>query len=118
MHAMLHGKNVEIRLSAAAQSALAQRSSPLLVEIELLFSCLLRKQVHFHEGRAAEGVAVNDKLAVRFHPLMTKHCSVSSVSGETPSEDFPLHNPQAFVPHWLSIDFRKGKWLGEFGYRA
>lgn len=116
MQVTLHGKNVDIRLTNAAHVALAERSEPLLVEIELLFSCLLRKQVRFHEESISEGVAVNEKLSVRFHPLMTKHCSVSSVSGETPSEDFPIHNPQAFVPHWLSIDYRKGQWLGEFGY--
>jgi hypothetical protein len=115
MQAALHGKTVEIRLSKAAEAALAQRSSPLLVEMELLFSCLLRKRVHFLE-QAGESVAVTDKLSLRLHTLMTRHCAASSVHGETPSDDFPIQNVQAFVPHWLNIDFRKGQWLGEFGY--
>ena len=32
--------------------------------------------------------------------------------------DFPIAKPEAYVPHWLRIDYRKGQWQGEFGYRS
>ena len=35
MHITLHDKTLEIRLSAAAQKALARRATPLVAEMEL-----------------------------------------------------------------------------------
>jgi len=26
-----------------------------------------------------------------------------------PATDFPMANPAAFVPHWLSIDYKRGE---------
>ena len=115
MNVTLHDKSLEIRLTAAASRALARRTTPLVAEMELLFSCLLRKRVHF--GEAAEAATpVNECLAVRFTPIMTRRCSVAESGASPPSEGFPLENPRPYVPHWLAIDYRKGEWIGEFGY--
>jgi len=115
MNITLHDKSLEIRLSRAAQKALALRDTPLVAEMELLFSCLLRKRVHF--GEAAElSTPVNDCLAVRFKPIMTRRCSVAEGGASPPSEGFPLENPRPYVPNWLAIDYRRGEWVGNFGY--
>jgi hypothetical protein len=113
----LAGKPVEIRLTDRARNALSARTRPLNVEMELLFSCLLRKQVRFqdhHEGAA--GVPVNDRLYIHFRPVMTAACGPDLHQPEPALTDFPLAHPRAYVPHWLRIDYRKGAWLGEFGY--
>ena len=115
MNLTLHGKSVDIHLTRAAEAALARRASPLVVEMELLFSCLLRKRVLFG-GAPAGANPVNDRLAVRFRPIMTRHCNVSDNDGPPPSDDFPIANPRPYVPNWLRIDFRRGEWVGEFGY--
>jgi len=114
MYITLADKSLEIRLSRAAEFALAQRTTPLLAEMELLFSCLIRKKVRFYEQGA--GTPASKELSVRFRPVMTRKCSISSLDGPPPSDDFPIINMHPYVPHWLSIDFRKGQWLGEFGY--
>lgn len=111
----LHGKTLDIRLTRAAEAALARRASPLVVEMELLFSCLLRKRVLFN-GPADGAVAVNAQLAVRFRPIMTRRCSVAAGGAKPPSEAFPLENPRPYVPNWLRLDYRRGQWVGEFGY--
>lgn len=117
MNITLHDKSLEVRLTAAAQKALARRATPLVAEMELLFSCLLRKRVYF--GDAAEhSTPVNERLAVRFRPIMTRHCSVSEDGGLPPSDDFPLANPRPYVPNWLTIDYRRGEWAGDFGYAS
>jgi len=115
MNVTLHDKTLEVRLTASAQKALAKRDRPLVAEMELLFSCLLRKRVHFGEA-AEQTTPVNDRLAVRFTPIMTRSCSVVEGGGAPPSESFPLENPRPYVPNWLSIDFRRGQWVGNFGY--
>ena len=115
MNVSLHGKLLEIRLTSAAQKALDQRDRPLVAEMELLFSCLLRKRMNFGD-EAGNTMPVNDRLAVRFRPIMTRHCNVHDSDGPPPSDDFPIANPRPYVPGWLHIDYRHGKWVGEFGY--
>lgn len=117
MKVALHDKSLEIRLTAAARDALARRSTPLVAEMELLFSCLLRKRVHFGDDTAAS-TSVGTRLAVRFKPIMTRRCSVAEGGAHPPSERFPLENPRPYVPTWLAIDYRRGEWVGEFGYVA
>ncbi len=116
----VNGKPVEVKLSRAADAALAQRNTPLLAEMELYFSCLIRKQVRFRdhvESASAAPVPVTDRLAVYFRPVMTQTCNVNDMHGEAPPvSDFEIKNPAAFVPHWLRIDYRGGEWSGEFGY--
>jgi len=70
MNITLHDKSLEIRLTTAAQKALARRDRPLVAEMELLFSCLLRKRVYFGES-PEQSTPVNDRLSVRFKPIMT-----------------------------------------------
>lgn len=115
MHITLHDKTMEVRLSPAAERALEQRGRPLVAEMELLFSCLLRKRVYF--GDAADGATpVNTWLAVRFKPIMTRRCTVADGGASPPSEGLPLQNPRPYVPNWLTIDYRRGEWVGAFGY--
>ena len=47
---------------------------------------------------------------------MTAKCDTHFDGDEPPLADFPIVKPTAYVPHWLRIDFRHGKWIGEFGY--
>jgi hypothetical protein len=111
------GKQVQVEWTRAAEVVLAQLSAPLKVEMELYFSCLLRKQVRFGEqAHSREFVPVTPQLQVAFRPVMTRVCSAAEVEDAPPLEDFPLVNPAAFVPHWLKIDYRHGQWQGEFGF--
>lgn len=115
------GKSVHITLSPAAQKALSQRSNPLFVEMELYFSCLIRKQVRFYEQAAehfhvAGENACDGKLRVFFRPVMTRACGKDYEGDEPPLTDFPLAKVEAYTPRWLNIDNQHGQWLGEFGY--
>jgi hypothetical protein len=44
------GKKVLVEWSAAADKAMGSLASPLLVEMELYFSCLIRKMVRFNRN--------------------------------------------------------------------
>ena len=104
-------KQVSVEVSQAAGCELARRSVPLLVEMELYFSCLIRKKVRFyHEAAEGEFISATDKLSVGFRPVMTQKCSVHDVDGAPPLTDFEIKKPASFIPHWLRIDFRKGEW--------
>ena len=108
---------LQLRISRSAQAALDRRESPLLLELELYFSCLVRKRVHVRDELDADAVVLNDKLRVRFRPVVTQQCAMRDVEPENPPVmDMPAVNPQRFFPHWLTLDFRRGHWIAEFGY--
>lgn len=116
----LYGRPIQVRLSRAAQTAAASLSAPLMVEMELYFSCLVRKAVRF---RTANDVAVDsehalitERLMLCFRPVTTEHCALPDDDAAPPLEAMPVKRPQAFLPRWLNIDFRRGEWRGEFGY--
>ena len=107
---------IAITLTPQAEKALALRQSPLLVEMELYFSCLIRKAVRFYEIPSEDSVIVSDKLHLRFRPVMTRHCGTDYEGEEPPLTDFPITRAERYVPHWLRIDNQNGEWRGEFGY--
>lgn len=112
---------LEVRLSERASKALALRPDPLEVEMELFFSCLIRKRVLFIRPRHPNALDVplsDTRLRVSFRPVGTKVCMVSDVDEFPDLEDFPISRAEAFTPRWLSIDFKKGAWVGDFGWRA
>jgi len=116
--ATLEGKSIRILLSDAAQRALAKRTAPLIAEMELYFSCLIRLRVRFYDcDEKATATPVNDQLSIRFRPVMSRRCDLHEVKGKPPLDDFPIRNRTPYIPHWLSLDYKKGEWVGEFGYK-
>lgn len=117
-----HERPVRILRSERAERALAERHRPLAVELELFFSCLLRKQVRFPApDDLAAGVdeapvarTADGRLLVRFRPVMSRHCGLAEGHH---LETFPLQRPEPFVPRWARIDYHpRHGWRGEVGY--
>jgi len=112
----IQNKKVAITLSKSAEKALAARDNVLVAEMELYFSCLIRKQVRFKGNQGKNRVNVTENLAVCFRPVMTKACGINYDGDEPPLTDFPIQKKAAFTPSWLKIDFKKNEWIGEFGF--
>jgi len=114
----LHGKAVRVELSAAAERALARRSAPLYAEVQLIFGCMIAKRVWFRDATVNGAVPVVPKLSVWFRPARyEKACSFDDIDGGAVASDFPMAvDRKRFVPDALHIDFRGGKWVGDFTY--
>ncbi|OOZ43021.1 hypothetical protein [Solemya elarraichensis gill symbiont] len=114
------GKQINLALSKRAIRQLQQREESLHVNMELLFSCLLRKRVLFSDERPSEAdtsLGDVDKLALYFTPRMTKACHVSDLYGPPDSAAFPLQHTRRFLPGWLEIEYHpRDGWKGAFGY--
>jgi hypothetical protein len=109
-------KSLRIELSRAALRALERMKTPLLVEMELYFGCLIRKQVRFHgQGTGKRFHPVNGELSLAFRPVVTQGCSLD---GDTPPPvaGLDIQREQAFIPRWLRVHYRNGEWQGSFGY--
>jgi hypothetical protein len=112
-------KPLTVRLSRRARTALKARHAPLSLELELFFSCLIRKRLRVVEQAAADALPLSvdePGLEVHFRPVMSQVCSVQDHPEGTPLIPFPLQRAAAFSPRWLSLDYRAGSWRGEFGF--
>jgi len=113
------GRSLLLRISRSAQKALDKRQSPLFLEMELYFSCLVRKRVYVRNTIEDGAVVLNDKLSVRFRPVVTEQCAMREVEvANPPVKDMPVVNPERYFPHWLTLDYRHGDWIAEFGYAS
>ncbi|HHI77403.1 MAG TPA: hypothetical protein ENJ94_09535 [Gammaproteobacteria bacterium] len=113
----LAGRPLRVTIERDAVARLAASPQPLRVEMELYFSCLIRKRVRFLEmPPEADDVLVPNGISVGFRPVMTLGCGVHEAGGEPPLTDFPVRRAEAFTPHWLHIGLHQGQWQGEFGY--
>lgn len=114
-------KHWRVDLTDAARRALAARTTPLTVELELFFSCLIRKRVRIDVAAPARALLLPEahpKLVVWFHPVMAVQCVLPSTATleELPLTTFPLDKAQVFTPRWLSLDHRAAAWRGDFGW--
>ena len=117
--AIISTKPVNVEISSRALAALKQRQAPLYLEMELYFSCLIRKALRFYDNNAGqlnEAVAVTDNLFLSFRPVMTEICKVEPGKGAPAVTDFPIAKVSPYVPKWVSLDYQNGEWCGEFGY--
>jgi hypothetical protein len=113
----INGRPVSVEWSKAAARELARRTQPLVVELELYFSCLVKKFVHFHESAPQrDTVAVCDKLAVFFRPVTSTACSfeVADRLGRQPEIELDTPNVRKIAPKRVEIDFVRGAWKGNY----
>lgn len=114
---LLGGRPLELSLTRRAERALRSQREPLEIEMELYFSCLLRKRVYFLSAPRdpLARAALTPTVAVSFRAVTTRACVVGDVDGRPDLERLPLERAAAFLPRWLALDC-KGRWSGEFGY--
>jgi hypothetical protein len=113
----INGRLVSVEWTRAAARELARRTHPLVVELELYFSCLVKKFVHFHEtAPQRDTVAVSDKLAVFFRPVTSTACSfeVADRLGRQPEIELDNPNVRKMAPKRVKLDFVRGAWQGDY----
>lgn len=113
-------KTVSVQISPRARAQLERLESPLAVEMEVYFSCLIRLRVNFPAIIKDDFIPVasdNSQVKLFFSPIMTSHCNISEIRGRDPdTEYFPIQKPEKFTPKWLKLDYKHNQWQGEFGY--
>ena len=116
----MSSKTVTVKTTPRAQQQLANLQSPLAIEMEVYFSCLIRLRVNFPDQIKDEFIPVesdNKQVQLYFSPIMTTYCHVEDIRGRDPdTEYFPIQKPEKFIPRWLKLDYRHKQWQGEFGY--
>jgi hypothetical protein len=113
----INGKDVEVGWTRSAQTALSARTRPLVVELELYFSCLIKKFVHFHEEAAGRPTtAVDDKLCLCFRSVTSTACAMEHAErlGRQPEIELDTAVTRKLAPKRVMLDYRDYRWHGEF----
>lgn len=104
------GKEIDVFCSARAGKELARREQPLVVEVELAFACMARKQVRFHDKPCDTGIIdVNEKLRLFITAVVPNICESGDMKTTASGR------ARNFSPKWVRIDYVKGEWVGEYG---
>ena len=113
---ILNGRNIDVRWTERAERAMRLRPRPLIVEMQLYFSCVVKKRLLFHDQSLIDPVVtVNDKLRLCYQPVQSAACDPEAFVRDYPAE-LKLKSKAAakMQPCRLNIDFRKGHWMGDF----
>jgi hypothetical protein len=111
----LNGHDLEVSWTRRADKAMRQRRQPLLVEMQLYFSCVVQKRVLFHTESEHEYVPVSDSFKVGFRPVEALSCAPEQFAEHHPvKQQFSSHSATRMFPARLLIDHVRGGWQGEF----
>lgn len=114
---LINDKPLMVGWTPRAQRELDHRAQPLYVEMELYFSCMVKKCIHFlDQPRKGASVHLDEKLAVYFRPVTSKECSMDLAADLGRQPEIELHNDAVsrMVPKRLFVDFKHGRWRGEY----
>lgn len=111
----LRGRPLHISATGRATRALARCKQPLQVEMQLYFSCVVKKRVLFHQDGECGGEQVNDKLCVNFRAVEALACDPVAFASNYPERrQLTSAAAQKMHPSHLYIDYRQGRWQGSF----
>lgn len=129
---VFHNKTLQVECSKSAEEAADKLNAPIVMEIQIYFSCMIGKRLAYYSDAPIPGAyqlearqfkkllkdsqQLTGKVYVRFNIVMTKDCLVSDYIGPPPVTDFAVARSAAFVPNWLHIDFKNKMFVGEYGW--
>ena len=118
LHTDIEGKDVTIHLSGRAEKRIRELKEPLFVNMELYFSCFIKKMVNFsgNHPRTVNPSKVFENFSISFRPVQSESCNIHELKGDNGPNliDLPAIKRKAIVPGHLFIDVKKGNWKGDF----
>ncbi|MDH3636240.1 MAG: hypothetical protein OES20_16195 [Gammaproteobacteria bacterium] len=113
----INQREVDVCWTDRAEAALRASDRPLIVELQLYFSCVVKKRVLFHRSAEFDTTIVNDKLELAFRPIGSAVCDPREFALNHPAgTDLSQGVALRMVPRRVEIDFRRGAWTGQFYY--
>ena len=112
---MLRNKPLDIEWTKRAQTQLQIQSQPLIIEMQLYFSCVVKKRVLFSEQAEFATTTVDDNFQVAFHPVESASCDPIEFAKNFPAKrEFDSISAKKMHPRLLKIDYKQNNWQGEF----
>ena len=113
----INQRDVDVCWTGRAEAALQSSQQPLIIELQLYFSCVVKKRVLFHRQVEFDTVTVNNRLELAFRPIASAVCEPREFAMNHPmGKDLSRGVAGRMVPGRVEIDFRQGEWEGQFYY--
>lgn len=113
----INRRSLEIRWTERAERELDIREQALIVELQLYFSCVVKKRVLFHQRAGFATTRVDERLQIAFHAVASAVCDPNEFALNHPAGRDLSPGPAArMVPNVVEIDYRSGHWEGQFRY--
>lgn len=113
----IRGKKMAIMYSKRAEKALQQRNNPLIAELQLYFTCVVQKRVNFLEQTNLETISANPNLKIAYHAVQSNACDPVEFAEKHPvKKELKSKGAQSMRPSLFKIDFKNGKWEGDFSF--
>jgi len=111
----INQRKLKISWTKRADKALVGRTQVLFVELQLYFTCVVKKRVLFHEEKIPDAIKVNDKLAVIFRAVEAESCDPVAFAKNYPEKQQLLNDRTLKMsPKTLLLDFKNAKWHAEY----
>lgn len=111
----LRERSFEVSWTQRAQRKLEQRDAPLVVEMQLYFTCVVKKRVLFHDSYDLDAVPVNNDITIAFRTVESTSCDPVEFAKNFPiKQEFTSAAALKMRPKYLLIDYVNGKWAGEY----
>lgn len=111
----LRDKLVRVEWTKRAEAALKARTQPLIMEMQLYFSCVVQKRVLFHDYFEHDTVPLNDKIQLAFRPVEASSCDPEEFANNHPvKQEFFSFGARQMLPSLIQIDYKENSWEGMF----
>lgn len=109
------GHPLEVVWTRRAQDHFSKQQTGLVIEMQLYFSCVVKKRVLFHTDYALEAITVNDDFSIAFNAVEAAACDPEAFVKNYPAKRI-MDSDAALkmYPAKLQIDFNHNQWCGEF----
>lgn len=106
---------LDICWTKRAARELSRRNHPLIVEMQIYFSCVVQKRVLFHESADYPLQNVNDKIQITLRPVQAESCDPVEYAKNHPvKHEYTTQAAKNFRPRRLELDFKNKTWQGQF----
>lgn len=114
----INQREVEVSWTGRAERELQRREQRLVIELQLYFSCVVKKRVLFHDRAVQlDCVGVNDRIELAFQPIASAACDPQTFAASYPqAKNLSAGKASSMVPRTVEIDYRQGNWEGQFHY--
>ncbi|MDH3760348.1 MAG: hypothetical protein OEU50_05145 [Gammaproteobacteria bacterium] len=114
----INQREIEVSWTGRAERELQRRQQQLVVEMQLYFSCVVKKRVLFHHHSDQPGsVRVNENIGLLFQPIASAACDPEEFAARYPQgKNLSAGRAARMVPRRVEIDYRQENWEGQFHY--
>jgi len=112
---LLNDKSIQVKWTNRAKTELIKRDSPLVIELQLYFACMVTKRILFHDSTDLVHTPVTNKLAICFRTVQSNSCELASSTTKV-SDKKALTSVAAkkMHPSKLQLDYSNKCWVAEY----